>query len=100
MKYQQFQPSTVLFIVGYPCNYLYKHSVHLLVVKTDQQGAFYLRNFNIYCCRFRLLCHKGDFRVQENTEHQSLQDQQNEKMINKMYSANEIYLVDDSVYIC
>ncbi len=63
MKYQQFQPSTVLFIVGYPCKYLNKKSVHILLVKVHKQRAVHVCYADIYCSGFWVLCDKGDIRV-------------------------------------
>lgn len=57
MKYNQFQPSTLLFVIGYPCNFLVIFSVHFYFFKNGSLfNYFYLLITCFYCCRFCILC--------------------------------------------
>lgn len=58
MKYNQFQPSTLLFVIGYPCNFLVIFSVHFYFFKNGSLfNYFYLLITCFYCCRFCILCY-------------------------------------------
>lgn len=69
MKYNQFQPSTMLFVIGYPrTNYINNKSVHICIFKDGRIVKYiHILTFGFHHNRLFLLCDKSNILIQKNS---------------------------------